>query len=713
MKYRRILPLLAVVALITLYLTLDLGQYFTLENAQSRLAGWQDYARENFLLAAFTYMLAYILFTLLMLPGALLFTLLGGAVFGLFWGTVLVSFASSLGATAAFLISRTLLHDWVQRRFGDYLAPINRGIARDGAFYLFTIRMVPLSPFFMVNLLAGLTPIRVRDYYLATQSGMLLATIIFVNAGVELSRIQSLSGLISTPVLISLILLGVLPLVARLAVNSLRRERVRHQYRRPEHFAANVVVIGGGSAGLVASLLVAGARAKVVLVEQQRMGGDCLYTGCVPSKTLIRSARIADYVRRAGEFGVHAAAPAVDFTAVLNRVKSVIRRIEPHDSVERFTSLGVECVNGKARIVSPWCVEVDGRSITTRSIIVATGARPVVPDIPGLADIEYLTSETVWDLPALPQRLLILGGGPIGCELAQAFQQLGSTVTLVEQANQLLPSEDEDVSAVLMQKLRDDGVTVITGHRVVRFQRHGTEQTAIAEADSDSVGIGFDRILLALGRRANVAGFGLEELGLSLTSQGALEVNQYLQTSIPNIFACGDVVGSYQFTHMASYQAWFAALNAMLGGWKRFAVNYRVVPFAIFTSPEVARVGLNESDARSRGIKYELTRFSLDRLDRAVADQDTHGFIKVLTAPGSDRILGVSIIGRGADEMLGEYVLAMTHNLGLKKIAAATHVYPTLNEANRFVANAWRSARLPVKYFPLLEKYFSWQRRQK
>ena len=710
MKKTRIVLLLTILVLIGLYLGLDLDRYITLENVQTQLARLQGYAAENFILSACIYLLTYIVFITLSIPGALLFTLLGGAVFGLFWGTILVSFASSIGGTLAFLVARTLLHDWVQHRFGQYLTTLNRGIARDGAFYLFSIRMVPLFPFFMVNLLAGLTPIRVRDFYLASQSGMLLATIVFVNAGVELAQIESLSGLISGRVLLAFALLGVLPLIAKFFVASVRRNKVLHPYKRPSGFDANVVVIGAGAAGLVAALVAAGAKAKVVLVEQQRMGGDCLYTGCVPSKTLLRSARINSYIKRGQEFGLRNLSADVDFPAVMQRIQSVIAKIEPHDSVERFTSLGVECVQGAAKILSPYTVQVGSRQINTRSIILATGAGPLIPEISGLNTVDYLTTETIWELTALPTRLLVLGGGPVGCELAQAFRHLGSEVTLIEKDLRLLPREDRDATELLAQRFTSDGIELLTGFQVQEFKNTNGRQIAIADNGEIQKEIQFDRVLLALGRKANVSGFGLEALGMPLTAQGTVEVNDAMQTGFPNIYACGDVAGPYQFTHMASYQAWFAALNALAGGLRLSRLNYRAVPSATFTTPEIARVGLNEQEASARGQKYEVTRFDLSRLDRALADQEAQGFIKVLTAPGKDKILGVTIVGYHAGDLLAEFVMAMTHNLGLKKISAVTHIYPTMTEANKFAANAWRNARLPEKLLPWLEKYFRWRR---
>jgi len=708
-KTKLILIALLVIAIFG-YITLDLGQYLTLEYAQSQLSNIQDYKNENFAQTALIYFIGYVIATGLSIPGAIIITLLGGAIFGLFWGTLLVSFASSIGATLAFLASRVLLRDWVQRRFGDYLAPLNKGIEKDGSFYLFSIRMVPLFPFFVVNLLMGLTAIRTTSFYLASQAGMLIGTAVYVNAGSELSQISSLSGLVSAPVLGSLVLLGVFPLIAKLILNSMQRNKALQSFEKPKRFDANVVIVGAGSAGLVASLITAGAKAKVILIEKHKMGGDCLNTGCVPSKSIIRSGRIMSYIRRAKEFGIDGAKGEVNFAAVMARVQGVIKTIEPHDSVERFTSLGVEVELGDAVIESPYVVTVNDRRITTRSIIVATGARPLVPPIPGLAEIDYLTSDSIWSLSELPKRLLVVGGGPIGCELAQAFSNLGAQVTQVDMAERIMPREDAEVSEEVAKAFREQGIRLLTGHKLVKFGAGENGDYMEAEHRGETVTVEFDKVLLAIGRKANVEGFGLENLNLALTGQGTIEVNEYLQTSMPNVFACGDVAGPYQFTHMASFQAWFASLNALLGGLYRSKINYSVVPWATFTDPEVARVGLSETEAKKKKISYELTRYEMDHHDRSLADGEAHGFIKVLTVPGKDKILGVTIVGHHAGEVIGEFVFAMTHGMGLKKISAVTHIYPTILEANKFAANAWRSERLPEKYFPYLEKFFAWRR---
>ncbi len=708
-KTRFIVVALMVLALLS-YITLDLGQYLTLEYAQSQLSSIQDYKNENFVQTSLLYFAGYVIATSLSIPGAIIITLLGGAIFGVLWGTLLVSFASSIGATLAFLVSRVLLRDWVQRKFGDYLVPLNKGIEKDGSFYLFSIRMVPLFPFFVVNLLMGLTTIRTTWFYFASQAGMLIGTVVYVNAGSELSQITSLSGLVSAPVLSSLVLLGAFPLIAKLILNSVQSNKALKRFEKPKRFDANVVVIGAGSAGLIASLITAGAKAKVILIEKHKMGGDCLNTGCVPSKAIIRSGRIMSYIRRAKEFGIDGAVGKVNFSEVMARIQGVIKTIEPHDSVERFTSLGVEVELGDAVIESPYSVKVNDRTITTRSIILATGARPFVPPIPGLIEIDYLTSDSVWSLDELPKRLLVVGGGPIGCELAQAFSNLGAKVTQVDMADRIMPREDKEVSEIVSKAFREQGIQLLTGHKLLKFGAGDNGDYMEAENNGESVRVEFDKVLLAIGRKANVEGFGLENLGLALTKQGTVEVNEYLQTSLPNIFACGDVAGPYQFTHMASFQAWFASLNAMLGGLWRSKTNYNVVPWATFTDPEVARVGLSEAEAIERNIVYELTRYEMEHHDRSLADGEAHGFIKILTAPGKDKILGVTIVGHHASEVIGEFVFAMTHGMGLKKISAVTHIYPTLLEANKFASNAWRSERLPVKYFPYLEKFFAWRR---
>ena len=468
----------------------------------------------------------------------------------------------------------------------------------------------------------------------------------------------------------------------------------------------NMIVIGGGSAGLVSSYIAAAVKAKVALVEKHKMGGDCLNTGCVPSKALIRSAKMCAYGKRAEEFGFKKTEITFDFKDVMQRVHNVIKAIEPHDSIERYTKLGVECIEGDAKIVSPHSVEVDGKTLTTRSIIVATGARPMVPPIPGLDKSDYLTSDTVWNLTELPKRMVILGGGPIGSEMAQAFARLGSEVTLVEMAPQILIREDEEVIRLVTEKFTKEGIKVLTGHKAKEFK----ENTLICEYEGKNVSVEFDKVVVALGRKANITGFGLEELGVEIRKTGTVDANPFLQTNIPSIYVCGDVTGPYQFTHTAAHQAWFASVNALFSPLKKFKVSYSVIPWATFTDPEVARVGLNEKDAKAQHIPYEVTTYGIDDLDRAIADSEAHGFVKVLTVPGKDKILGVTIVGTHAGDLIAEYILAMKYGLGLNKILGTIHIYPTLAEANKYAAGEWKRAHVPALAMKLLETFHRWRR---
>ena len=471
------------------------------------------------------------------------------------------------------------------------------------------------------------------------------------------------------------------------------------------------MVIGAGSAGLVSSLVGATVRARVTLVERDEMGGDCLNTGCVPSKSLIRTAKFLSHVARAEEFGVRKADADFDFAEVMARVHRNIARIAPHDSVERYEGLGVECIRGEAFIESPFAVRVGERTLTTRNIVIATGAAPFVPPIPGVDEIGALTSETVWGLERLPARLVVVGGGPIGCELAQCFARFGSRVSQIQTHSRVLPREDPEFSELVAERLRADGVDLLTGHRASAFRREGNRKTLACETpDGGEREIEFDEVILAVGRAPRTAGFGLEELGIETARGGVVETDDFLATRYPNIFACGDVAGPYQFTHTASHQAWYAVVNALFGGFKRFRADYSVVPWATFTDPEVARVGLNETEADEKGIAFEVTRYGYDDLDRAIADSEAHGMIKVLTAPGKDRILGATIAGEHAGDLLMEFVLAMRHKLGLKKLLGTIHIYPTMAEGARFAAGNWRRAHAPERVLEWLERYHRWRR---
>ena len=714
MKGGRLLLLAVLAALVAAFFALDLGQYLSLDYFKAQQAAIESHRASHPWQTALVFFLVYVAVTGLSVPGATVMTLVGGAIFGLAWGTLIISFASTIGATLAFLAARFLLRDAVQRRFGDRLGAINAGVAKDGPFYLLTLRLVPIFPFFVVNLVMGLSPLRTRTFYWVSQLGMLPATLVYVNAGREIGRIESLSGILSPGLLLSFALLGVFPLLARKVVALVKARRVYAPWPRPKRFDRNLVVIGAGSAGLVSAFIAATVKAKVTLVEKHRMGGDCLNTGCVPSKALIRTTRFLGDVRRAASLGLRAASADLDFAEVMERVQRVVRTVAPHDSVERYRGLGVDVVTGEARITSPWTVEIateqGTQTLSTRAIVIATGGRPAVPGVPGIEAVGYLTSDTVWGLRALPRRLLVLGGGPVGCELAQCFARLGSQVTQVQRGPQLLPREDPDVAALVMERFRAEGIDLRTGHTPLHFERDGEQRTLVCEHSGGPVRIEFDQLLVAIGRTANVSGFGLEALGIRVRSDGTVDTNEYLQTIYPNIYAAGDVAGPYQFTHTASHQAWYATVNALFGSVRRFAVDYSVIPWCTFTDPEVARVGLNERDAKAKGVPYEVTTYGIDDLDRAIADEATHGLVKVLTVPGKDRILGATIVGEHAGELVTEFILAMRHGLGLGKILSTIHVYPTFSEASKYAAGTWKRAHAPRRLLDLAGRYHAWRR---
>ena len=716
MKKPLVIAALLITAIAAWHL-LDLGHYLTLEQLKAQQAALERFYQANPLLLLALFFAIYVLVTALSLPGAAIMTLAAGAIFGLPTGFLLVSFASSIGATLAFLASRYLFHDAVQNRFGTRLRAVNEGVARDGAFYLFSLRLVPVFPFFAVNLLMGLTPIRTWTYYWVSQVGMVLGTIVYVNAGTQLARIESLSDIASPALLASFTALGALPWVGKWVMTLIKRRRVYARWKRPARFDRNLIVIGAGAAGLVSSYIAATVKAKVTLVEASKMGGDCLNYGCVPSKALIKSAKVAHQMRHADRYGLHATVPAFSFKAVMQRVEDIIAAIEPHDSVERYTGLGVDVVKGRARIVDPWTVEITGNDgssqrLTTRSIIIAAGAAPLVPALPGIEASGYLTSDTLWEtfatLDELPRRIVVLGGGPIGSELGQALARLGAEVSLVEMGQRILPREDSDVAEAARATLEADGVQVLTGHTAERFESKGGERALIVSHDGVQRVLAYDALIIAVGRKARLSGYGLEELGIE--TDRTVVTDDYLATLYPNIYAAGDVAGPYQLTHTAAHQAWFASVNALFGQFWRFKADYRVIPATTFTDPEVARVGLNEQEALAQGIAYDVTRFDLHELDRAIADSATQGFIKLLTVPGKDRILGVTIVGHNAGELLAEYVLAMKHGLGLNKIMGTIHSYPTMAEANKYVAGEWKKARKPERLLAFVERYHRWRR---
>jgi pyruvate/2-oxoglutarate dehydrogenase complex dihydrolipoamide dehydrogenase (E3) component/uncharacterized membrane protein YdjX (TVP38/TMEM64 family) len=718
---RKKIFLLLFIVLICMMLVFLTDQAIDLRRIQAIVSDVEQWRQQNLMIFAALFFALYVLVTATSLPVAVWMTLAAGALFGFWWGLLLVSFASSIGATMAFLLSRYLLRDWVQAKLGNYSQTINTGLEKDGIFYLFSLRLIPALPFFAVNLLMGLTAMKSWRFYWVSQLGMLLGTAVYVNAGTQLFQLTSVSDISSPFLLISFAALGLLPWMARFAVDFYQRRKVYAKWVKPKLFDRNVIIIGAGAAGLVSAYIAAVVRAKVTLIETREMGGDCLNYGCVPSKALIKSAKVAHQIKHADRFGLEASNPSFSFNKVMQRIHQVIAAIAPHDSVERYQSLGVEVLQGHAKLTSPWKLDIthaDGSitQLTSRSIIIATGAAPFVPALPGLDTTGYLTSDTLWEKLRYenkpPQRLVILGGGPIGCELAQSFARLGSQVTQVEMLDRLMIREDLEVSQFVKEALQHDGVKVLTDHTalscgVTKLEDNEDKWLEVAHQGQNRR-INFDQIIVAVGRAPRLKGFGLEALGIS--TDKVVQTNDYLATLFPNIYAAGDVAGPYQFTHAAAHQAWYACVNALFGQFKRFKVDYRVMPWATFVDPEVARVGLNEQEAIQQGIPYQVTRYGIDDLDRAICDGAAEGFVKVLTVPEKDKILGVTIVGAHAAELIAEFVIAMKYNLGLNKVLGTIHIYPTMAEANKYVAGDWKRNQVNPKLLLWLKRYHTWRR---
>ncbi|PRO68878.1 FAD-dependent oxidoreductase [Alteromonas gracilis] len=715
--FKKIALLGVIVAAIFSFFYFDLNSYLTLQGMKDSLDTFQTQIAQNPVLSIGVFFAIYVAVTALSLPGAAILTLAAGALFGLVQGLVIVSFASSIGATLAFLVSRFILRDTVRNKFKEKLRKIDEGVEKQGAFYLFTLRLVPVFPFFLINLLMGLTSLKTWTFYWVSQVGMLAGTAVYVNAGTQLAQIDSLSGIVSPGLIFSFVLLGIFPWIAKAIVAVVNRRRVYKGYNKPKKFDRNLVVIGAGAGGLVTSYIAAAVKAKVTLIEAGEMGGDCLNYGCVPSKAIIKTAKVANQMRHADSYGLEPVAPAMSFKKVMARVHDVIAAIAPNDSVERYTNLGVDVVKGYAKIIDPWTVEIkknDGgtQTLTTKNIVVATGAAPFVPDLPGIKESGYVTSDTLWtnfaELEDAPRRLVVLGGGPIGCELAQAFSRLGSEVIQVERAPRLMGREDADVAEYAESVLRENGVNVLTSHDALRFEQQNGEKVLVVAKEGVESTIAYDEVIVAVGRKARLNGFGLEDLGIQFDR--TIETDEYLQTLMPNIFAAGDVVGPYQFTHVAAHQAWYAAVNALFGTFKKFKVDYRVIPWTTFIDPEVARVGLSERDAAEQEIDVEVTRYEFAELDRAVAESARKGFIKVLTPPGKDKILGVTVVSEHAGDLIAEFVIAMKHDLGLNKILGTIHAYPTWAEGAKYAAGNWKRANAPEKLLSYVEKFHTWRR---
>lgn len=703
---KKVFLLLIIVFLIYLARKFNLQEYLSFEMLKANKESFTNYYNDNKLKFIFYYLGIYIFSTAVSFPGATVLTLAGGAIFGLPLGLVLVSFASTIGASLSFLVSRYLFRDFFQNKFKDQLNLINQGIEKDGGFYLFSLRMIPLFPFFLINLVMGLTKFPLLKFFFISQIGMLVGTFVYVNAGTELANINSLKEILSLRLLLAFSLLGILPFVAKFFIQILKRRKIYSRFKKPKKFDFNLVVIGAGAAGLVTAYIAAAVKAKVALVEKHKMGGDCLNYGCVPSKAIIASAKKVSLENKYKEFGLKEVKIKFEFSEIMNRVKNVIKKIEPNDSIERYEKLGVNCFLGNAKIISPFEVMINEKIYSTKNIVIASGAEPIVPKLSGLENIKFYTSETLWKIENLPKELLVVGAGPIGLELAQAFFRLGSKVNVIEMSEKILSKEDEDISSFMKIELEKEGIKFYTKHKLTSFEKN----SAILEFENTKLKLSFTEVLFAIGRKARTKDFGIEELGIELNQDGTIKTDEFLQTNFPNISACGDVAGPFQFTHTASHQAWYASVNSLFGIFKKFKADYRVIPRTTFTDPEISSVGINEIEAKLKNIEYDLYKYEISELDRAIADGEAKGFIKVLTKKNTDEILGVNIIANHSGEMIQEYVLAMKYKIGLNKILGTIHAYPTMVEANKYVAGIWKKKTKPEKVLNILEKFHKWRR---
>ena len=708
---RIIVFLLIIAAIFFMADWFDLSQHLTLSQLKHHQLYLHSLVQDFPVQSVVIYFIAYIVMAGLALPGALIFTLAGGALFGLATGVILASFASTLGALASFLVARFFLHDFVQTRYQQRLTVINQKIQQQGATYLLFLRLVPAFPFFMVNLLMALTPISACTYYIVSQIGMLPATFIFVNAGTELAKISSVDDILSIPLLLSLLLLACLPFISKQLAKRVSCWRLYKSWQRPKKFDYHTIVIGGGAAGLVAAYTTQTLQGKVALIEKHQMGGDCLNTGCVPSKSILRTAKFIHDIGQHSNYGVQQAEFKLQFQQVMQRVREKISTIAPKDSIKRYNDMGVDCFQAHAQLLSPWQVEAVSKNskitISAKNIILAGGATPNVPTIPGLENINYYTSDNIWHLDHLPEKLLIIGAGPIGCELGQAFVRLGAEVTMINRNERILTNEDPQAAHALQYALQQDGVKILNNFNPLRIDDNSKNFSLMGEQHNEILHIAFSHCLIATGRKPSL--FGCEALDIETNSHGQVITNDKQQTNYPNIYACGDITSPLQYTHSASHQAWYAAFNALFRPFKQFNCQLNHIPRAIYTDPEVASLGISEQQAIQKNIPHEISYFAMDDVDRAITDEATTGFIKVITRRNNDKILGVCIVGEHSSELIAEFVLAKTHNLGLNKILQTVHLYPTRGEINRLVAGQWRQKKFTAYQRKLLKLFQNWR----
>lgn len=645
------------------------------------------------------------------IPGALILTLLAGAVFGWKWGTVIVSVSSTAGACCAFLLSRYFFRELIGEKYSGKGKSVLDAYESKGPLFLLSLRLVPIVPYFLVNLLMGVTRIPLATFALLSAVGMFPSTMLYVKAGVNFSQIRSVSDILSKKMLLLFCFFALIPVAANWMLPRIRFWWVMRKYPKPKSFDYNFVVVGAGSAGLVAANLGARLQAKVALVERGKSGGDCLNRGCVPSKTLLAIAKGVHHRESAESVSAPYGKAKKEYTAVRRSIQRVIEQIAPHDSFERYESLGVDCFEGNAEVISPYEVKVGEKVLTTKNVVIATGASPILPVMPGIREQGVYTSDTIWEMQDLPTRLLVLGGGAIGCELAQAFSRLGVKVTIVEKGPRILAREDERASMLLTGSLQKEGVKLFCeteAVRIDRVQEHLNVQMRRLDGSAENLEV--DAVLVALGRKPNQEVF-LNAKGIESLSRAAVKVDSDLSvTTLPNFFFCGDSIGPDFFTHAAGFQGSVVALNALFGGWRKFSGTPKVMPRCIFTEPEVASVGMGEDVLKREKIPFTVCFYSWEKFDRALTEGKENGFVKVFLARGSDKILGATIVGERAGEILQQIVFAMHHGKGLGSFVNVIQPYPSYADCVRMAALAWKNNSAPKWIFPWLRDFHKWNR---
>ncbi len=678
-----------IIVCVIAYYRLDGNQYLNLENIKLHHQELLSAYQQNPFSFSLFYFFVYVVLVALSFPGATVLSLAGGYIFGFIKGLLIINWASTIGASVAFLMARFFFKDFLQRKFHHTFLKINQGMDREGNQYLLTLRLIPIFPFFLINILMGLTNISFWRFFIVSLIGMLPGTAVYVWAGTTLQNVNSVSDIFTSKMITIFFLVGLIPIIQSKFLIYLKQRKNYLKFSKPKKFDYNLIVIGGGAAGLVNAYIAANLKAKVLLVEESNMGGECLNYGCVPSKALISLSNTKKYSK-------------TNFAELKNEISNIIQSIAPHDSIDRYSNMGVDCEKGKANLISPFEIQINGKTFSGKKIVIATGAKPFYPTIDGLDKNKVFDYESVWKLEKLPDHLVIIGGGAIGCELALAFSKLGSKVSIIEQ-NAVLASEDRDMVNHVLTGLRTSTINIFENCKIISVNHD--ENKIIFENENKITEIHFEHLLLACGKVGNTEAIS-SNLNFDLDSRNYIVVNEYLETvKYRNIYACGDVNGLKQLTNAASHQAWYTSINALFGTWKKFRIEHDFIPHAVFIEPELARVGLNELDAKRKSIEYDLYLFDASDLDRNLIERNKLGKIKVLTIKNTDQILGVTIVGEAASEILAEFVLAMKYHLGLNKVLATSHIYPSFSEQNKYVAGVWKKNSVPKYIYKILKKY--------